>query len=71
MIVTVKVLGDQAYIKKGAIGVGFGAWGRAGSIRVQLCLSNFPKSVSEIEWRGIIADKVVEIDTNARVKGKP
>lgn len=71
MKVTVKVLGDQAYIKKGSIGVGFGAWGRAGSIRVQLELPHFPKSVSELEWRGIIADKVVEIDTNARVRGKP
>lgn len=65
MIVTVKIVGDRGYIKKGVIGVGFGAWGRAGSIKVQLGLPDFPKSVSEIEWRGITADKIVDIDTNA------
>lgn len=63
MKVTVKVVGDKAYIKKGVIGVGFGAWGRAGRIKVQLGLPDFPKSVSEHEWRGIVADKIVEIDT--------
>lgn len=68
MIVTVKVVGDKAYIKKGVIGVGFGAWGRAGSIKVQLGLPDFPKSVSEHEWRGIDADKILEVDTEARKK---
>ena len=66
MKVMVKVVGDKAYIKKGVIGVGFGAWGRAGSIKVQLGLPDFPKSVSEHEWRGIIADKILEIDTDRR-----
>ena len=68
MIVTVKIVGDRGYIKKGVIGVGFGAWGRAGSIKTQLGLPDFPKSVSEIEWRGLMADKVVDIDTNASRK---
>jgi len=65
MKVTVKIVGDKGYIEKGVIGVGFGAWGRAGSIKVQLGLPDFPKSLPQEEWRNITADKIVDVDTNA------
>lgn len=64
MLVTVKIVGDKGYIKKGVIGVGFTAWGRAGSMKVQLGLPDYPKSLPEEEWRNITADRIVDVETN-------
>jgi hypothetical protein len=64
MKVDVKIIAGEGYIKKGTLGVGFGAWARAAKIRDQLGLGGFPKSVSAEDWRGLNADKIRIVDTN-------
>lgn len=62
-MILVKIVDGVGYIKKGSIGRGFGAWGRAGRIKVTLGLSDFPKSVTPEEWErltGIV--KQVELN---------
>ena len=69
---TVKIikegLKDIGYIKKGSIGVGFGAWSRAAAIRDNLKLAGFPKSLPEDEWRNLNADRIEETTTERQGK---
>lgn len=50
------------FIKKGSIGRGFGAWGRAGRIRAQLGLADFPKSLEESAWQSLHSDKIENVN---------
>jgi hypothetical protein len=67
MKVTVKIIDGKGYFVKGSIGRGFGAWGRAGSIKVQLGLSDLPTSLPEKEWAKLTADKIVEVETERKL----
>ena len=58
---TVKIIDDKGYIKKGAIGVGFGAWSRAARIRNALKLSEMPISLPEEEWQALTAHRMEDI----------
>ena len=64
MKVDVKIIAGVGYIKKGTLGVGFGAWSRAAKIRNQLSLAGLPKSVSAEDWRELKADKISTVDTD-------
>ena len=62
-MVSVKVIDDKGFIQQGSIGIGFGAWTRAASIRDQIDLSDFPQSVTQKKWDSLNAP-VVEVDTS-------
>ena len=64
----VKIVGNKGYIKQGSIGIGFGAWGRAASIRIQLRLSDFPVSLEKNKWEALSFERIVEIDSSINWK---
>lgn len=64
-MVAVKIIDGVGYIKKGSIGIGFGAWGRAASIKKQLGLADYPKSVEEQEWQKLTGE-VKLVDASKR-----
>ncbi len=61
MKVTVKIIDNIGYIKKGAIGRGFGAWSRAAKIRDTLKLSRMPVSLPEEQWRRLTAERFADV----------
>ena len=61
MTVTVKIIEKKGYIKRGAIGVGFGAWSRAARIRNALQLKDLPTSLPEEEWRNLTAERIEDV----------
>ncbi len=61
MKITVKIIDNIGYIKKGSIGVGFGAWSRAARIRDTLKLVDFPKSLEEEQWRALTAHRIEDV----------
>ena len=61
MTVTVKIIDNIGYIKKGAIGAGFGAWSRAARIRDRLELSDMPRSLPEHQWRQLTASRIEDV----------
>lgn len=62
-MVSVKVIDNKGFIKQGSIGIGFGAWGRAASIRDQIGLSDVPQSVPKKEW-DTLNGTIVEVDAS-------
>ena len=62
-MVSVKVINDKGFIQQGSIGIGFGAWARAASIRDQIGLSDFPQSVSQKKWASLNAP-IVDVDAS-------
>ena len=61
MTITVKIIENIGYVKKGSFGVGFGAWSRAARIRDHLQLSDLPRSVSEEHWRSLTAHRIEDV----------
>ena len=62
-MVSVKVIDNKGFIQQGSIGIGFGAWSRAASIRDQIGLSDVPQSVTKREWDNLNG-AIVEVDTS-------
>jgi len=62
MKVTVKIINNIGYIKKGSIGIGFSAWSRAAKIRDCLTLTDFPTSLPEDQWRSLTADRIEDVN---------
>ena len=54
--IQVKVINNRGFIIHGAIGVGFGAWSRAGYIQKYCSLTELPQSVSRKEWLALDAE---------------
>ena len=59
--VTVKIIDNKGYIKRGAVGVGFGAWSRSGRIKKALALPQLPTSLPIEEWRALTADRMEDV----------
>ena len=62
-MVSVKVIDNKGFIQQGSIGIGFGGWARAASIRDQIGLSDFPQSVTKKKWDSLDAT-IVEVDAS-------
>ena len=59
--VTVKIIDSKGYIKRGAVGVGFGAWSRSGRIKKALNLAGLPTSLPIEEWRALTAHRIEDV----------
>lgn len=57
--IQVKELNNHGFIIHGALGVGFGAWSRAGYIQKYCSLKEVPKSISREEWIALDAKTVL------------
>ena len=54
----IKIIDNIGYIQKGAIGIGFGAWGRAWELKRMLQLADYPVSLPLDEWLALTADPI-------------
>jgi hypothetical protein len=66
MTVTVKIIENVGYIKKGSLGAGFGAWSRAARIRDKLNLNDLPRSVTEDHWRSMTAQRIEDVSLGSQ-----